>query len=87
MTEKIKLRKSEAPLDDVAHAVHSTISWLYNSNQADFNKVFGEDGGYLWIKFVGDKNGNEGDFFAYLDLPNRRKLLRAVSEDIQKDRF
>lgn len=67
--------------DEIAAFIDSAIRILYNSERADFLRIFGtEKGGYLWDKFTKDKNAAEGDFICYLDYPNQRKLAAAVIE-------
>ena len=43
-------------------------------SEADFRECFGEDGPYLWNKYVNHKNGDPCDFICYMDSMNVKKL-------------
>lgn len=64
--------------------VAETISFIYMADEKKFVEVFGDvSGPALWQKFYYEKKKNEGDFFSYLDLGNRTKLMKAVLWKIQ----
>lgn len=66
-------------ISHVAAFIDSAIRVLYNSDKGLFNVIFGEENGpYLWNKFTGHFDANEGSFICYLDWSNQQKLAKYV---------
>jgi len=76
----------EKQLDQIAAYIDAAIRVLYNSEKQTFIDIFGKDDGpYLWDKFTGHYNAEEGSFICYLDWNNQRKLAKAVREYVLKN--
>lgn len=50
----------------------------------DFRQCFGNQGDYLWGKFVGEKNADIFAFLCYLDLINAEKLFQYTLKKVRE---
>jgi hypothetical protein len=74
-------------LNLIAAYIDSAIRILYNSKKETFKEIWGDDGPYLWSKFVDAYKANEGSFICYLDHNNQAALAKYVKEYALKNDF
>lgn len=83
METKKSLSLLKGPGDMNSHEWVESLRHINCMEKEDFKECFGEDGDYLWNKFVNVKEADVFEFLCYLDLQNGKRLYDFCLERIR----